>query len=636
MKKRFSNIIELSEEHEHSSEEIPNPSSSKLKVSPSIYTPNNIYNHIDPTHLKLLESIQESNKFSEQEINLTSTESEKTPKDYQLPISIIDTSLLETLRQYSKTSKSSQEIALVKMKNFQEKFFFQIIKLSDASSHYLMKIDIKISNLEYLCQKIIQQYKTTDLNYAKILEKYKELLKERVLLQEKSDNNNALMISLRMAIESMNFTREQVSRLNVYDNKGLYKSFLDKIQAFGESVERYNRVCRKDDGFYEEFELVNRENTQMKEKIAQMMEENCRFKEENEIVGRKNRQLVKEMKEKEQKIALAKKKVEDFIFITKSFGENIEDETQLRFGRIEDKIKFAQETLEMIKINQNLLLKPIGFNEENTNDNIMAKLSEYNENMISNEKYKELEDKYKENLKETLDLKTENANLVSKLDTLLHEKNNLSLLYEEKCTKIDENEKQLKKSIKIIKKLEEQNAEIDDNEKINTKSLENTFSIQESSVSLQKKSKNAFESSDYDEKISELASKLNEKSLEVESLTVSMQKLEMSNDKLAEKCRKMMMKLQNYNDLEENARDIENENKSLNEKMQEKDHEIAKLKKRVKKLKSKNSKLMKNTDKLIVKVDRLEKTNKWLVENENINEMILEKIESGDMEKHKE
>lgn len=634
MKKRFSNIIELSEEHEKSSDEIPGPYSPKLKSLCNIKTPNYLGNLKDLNYLKMLENIQESNKFSEQEVNLTSTESEKPPKDYQLPLSNIDPSLLETLKQFSKTSKSNQEIAIVKLKNFQEKFFFQILKLSEASSHYLTKIDIKISNLEYLCQKIIQEYKTTEINYGKLLEKYRELLKERVLSQEKSENNNALMISLRMAVESMNFAREQVNRLSVYDNKELYKSFLDKIQVFGESVEKYDKMCRKDNGFDEEFDLMSRENAEMKEKINQVMEENCRFKGEIEMVSRKNRQLVKEKNENEQKVDLAMKKIEDFIFITKSFGENIEDETQLRLGKMEDKIKFAQETLETMKSNQNFHTKPVVFNGEMANK-IGQKNQLSSENVKNTDIYKELDDKYRKSLKETLALKEENANLVTKLDTILYENNNLSLLFEEKSMKLDEIEKKLKSSIKKIEKLEKQSMQMNEAGKINAKSSENTFSIQESSVSLQKKSQNVLEISDYDEKISELVLKIDEKNSEVENLAVSMQKLEASNDKLAEKCRKLMMKLQNCNDLEENARDIENKNKSLNEQMQQKDYEITKLKKKVKKLKSKNSKIMKNVEKLTVKVERLEKTNKWLVENENINEIMLKKIGNEDLDENK-
>ncbi|OMJ90973.1 hypothetical protein SteCoe_6541 [Stentor coeruleus] len=624
MEKNFPNIIELSEEHEISLEEIPNTFSSKLK--PQLSIPNYLHNLKDPNYLKILENMQEFNKYSEQEINLTSTDSEKPPKDYQLQL---DPSIL-------KTSKFNQEIAIVKMKNFQEKFFFQIIKLSEASNHYLTKFDIKISNLEYLCQKIIQKYKTTEINYEKLLEKYRELVKERIVLQEKADNNNALMISLRMAIESMNFTREQVSRLSLFDDKRLYKSFLDKIQAFEESVKRYDRMCRKDHGLYEEFDALNRENAVMKEKIAQVIEENCRAKGEIDESNRKNTLLVKEINEKEQKINLVKKKIEDFAFVVEKNSENIEDQTNLKLGKIEDKIKDAHEILEIIKIGQKMLIKPMVFNEENADSNkTTGKNSICNEDAQSSG-YEELDDKYKKNLKENLDLKAENTDLVSKLDTVLYEKNSLALLFEEKSTKLREIEKQLKKSMKIIEKLENQNMQINEAGKMNLKISDNIFPIQENSVSLQKKSRNVFESSDYNEKISELASKIDEKNSEVENLTVSMKKLEINNNKLTEKCRKLMMKIQKCKDLEENTKDFESENKILSEKIQDKEYEITKLKNRVKKLKSKKGKLMKNVDKLTLKVDRLEKTNKWLVENENINEMMLEKIGNEDIDKYKD
>ncbi|OMJ78902.1 hypothetical protein SteCoe_21171 [Stentor coeruleus] len=485
--KNFSNIIELNESNESndsSQELIPN---SHIDIKTSFdKNINNFFQEIKQiNYASTLEDLENSNKALQEENNLMSLKIEQTYKESRLAIDNIEDSVIQMLKHNLKNCQGSILISQGKLKNYQDKFFFQILKFTESLNHKLAKNDVKIQNLENLCQKLKQNFITSNTNYKNLQMKYEETLHERIVLQERSENKTAMIINMRMAIESMNFARDQVAKLPNFESKKILQVFLDKIQAFEQAIEIFAKICDKNENISEVYIGLNKENKVLKKKINIECKnaENFRCGLEEfdkfiysvafDIEDMVNRKLhvfderIKYLKGFVKKVMEKKvdQRNEELIVLVEELNCQISEKDE--------------ENMELVKKNQEFLekyefcLKIVEQFDVVKNENaiLVEKLEEmegyqYKMSMISSENAKLLArlEEMKENQNKVSMITKENADLKSKLEELENYKNKFNIAIAENATLIEKlkdfhiNQKELSKlsneNIHLISELE--------------------------------------------------------------------------------------------------------------------------------------------------------------------------------------
>lgn len=449
--KNFSNIIELNESVDSSQELIPNPC---IEIKTSFDKDLSKYfqeiGHLN--YASTLEDLENSNKALQEENALMSLKIEQTYKESRLAIDNIEDSVIQMLKHNLKNSQESILISQEKLKNYQDKFFFQILKFTESLNYKLAKNDGKMQNLENLYQKLKQNLIISHTNYTNLQRKYAEILHERIVLQERSENKTAMILNMRMAIESMNFARDQVSKLPNFESKKILQVFLDKIQAFQEAIEVFAKICDQNENISEVYIALNKENKILKKKLSFECKNAENFRARFEEFDKFICSAAFEIED------LVNKKLEDFdekikylkVYVWRVIEEKCNQRNKELISLVEELnskiIEKDEENAKLMRKNEEIFenyeysLKFVSeFNMiRNENAILVKKIEEmegyeYKLSMITNEnadllaRLKEMkEHKYKISM-----VTKENMNLVSKLEELEKYKNEISILTDE-------------------------------------------------------------------------------------------------------------------------------------------------------------------------------------------------------------
>ncbi|OMJ89392.1 hypothetical protein SteCoe_8496 [Stentor coeruleus] len=535
--KKFSNIIELNESVD-SSQEIIQDSYLEIKTSFDKSLSNCFQEIKQLNYASTLEDLENSNKVLQEENYLMSLKIEQAYKESRSAIGNIEDSVIQMLKHNLKNYQGSIIIFQEKLKNYQDKFFFQILKFTEslnyklAKNRYLILIlktdkfffqilkfteslnyklaknDGKMQKLEKLYQRLKQNLIISNTKCINLEKKYEEILHERIVLQERSENKTSMILNMRMAIESMNFARDQVSKLPNFESKKILQVFLDKILAFEQAIEVFAKICDKNEDISDIYVTLNKENKILKRKLSVEYKNTGNFRADLEEFSKFIYSIAFEIEDVVNKKLVAFdekiKYLKDFVgkVIEKKTDQKNKDLITLIEELNRKIIEKNEENIELIKKNNEVFekyecnLKAVNEFDmvKNENTNLIKKLEEieryqYKISMITNEntkllsKLEELE-KYKyefniitnENAKlieklkdyqkyqqELSSLSNENTFLISKLEELEKSQSQLSVLANENAnliSEIQEHKKSQHESAKIIHELSIKNAKL--------------------------------------------------------------------------------------------------------------------------------------------------------------------------------
>lgn len=583
MRKNFSNIAEESEALESSSQE---KSYSVYQEVLSLYESDISYalhKFKDMNYTLMLEDIQKSNQILQEENDLMSFTIEKANKDCRLSIINIENTMIDCLKTNCNDYNNILESIKRKIENFKDKFYMQILRLNEAFNSKLTEKSVKIQKIVRFSKRLTQEKGKNKDKYEMFEEKYNELIKERVVMQERAENKTVMILNLRMAIESMNFAREQVGKLNSFDSKKIFQVFLDKINAFEQCVNAFSRICQKNESAPDELNAMIRN-------------------------------MKKELRDKDQKIAKVREDFQNLGRFIDENRQNIEDCIGIRLDFVNTKIEIFEESLIMKRIkdknqyNKNLKLdrKKIvaekSIKSTRKSEFVFEKQKGLSiigiENNELKVKFKDLEEKYNKITQEIAKIRSNNIKLAEELEIVLSEKAKMEVIIEEQLIKCKETEKIIKNLTKENQNLVKEQLELKNTIENLNKNNEKDLDLSNNSLEMRFKFQTPPETPDNDDRVLEIISKLEEKTDEVLLLSQSQQDLLKSNSKLARKVQRLIGKISKLEGIEENTKRIAENNEDLKNKLHEKDEEIEKMQKSNNDIKGDNKKLTRKIKKL--------------------------------------
>lgn len=577
MRKNFSKIAEESEALESSSQE---KSYSVYQEVLSLYERDISYalhKFKDMNYTLMLEDIQKSNQILQEENDLMSFTIEKANKDCRLSIINIENTMIDCLKTNCNDYNNILESIKRKIENFKDKFYMQILRLNEAFNSKLTEKSLKIQKIVRFSKRLIQEKGKNKDKYEMFEEKYNELIKERVVMQERAENKTVMILNLRMAIESMNFAREQVGKLNSFDSKKIFQVFLDKINAFEQCVNAFSRICQKNESAPDELNAMIRN-------------------------------MKKELRDKDQKIAKVREEFQNLGRFIDENRQNIEDCIGIRLDFVNTKIEIFEESLmkrikdKNLKLDRKKIVAEKSIKSTRKSEFVFEKQKGLSIKGIENNelkaKFKDLEEKYNKITQEIAKIRSNNIKLAEELEIVLSEKAKMEVIIEEQLIKCKETEKFIKNLTKENQNLVKEQLELKNTIENLNKNNEKDLDLSNNSLEMQFKFQTPPETPDNDDRVLEIISKLEEKTDEVLLLSQSQQDLLKSNSKLAKKVQRLIGKISKLKGIEENTKRIAENNQDLKKKLHEKDEEIEKMQKSNNDIKGDNKKLTRKIKKL--------------------------------------